>query len=197
MSYALFILAKAIHLYSMLCFLRIIIGWFPGLTYTAFGKILCGITDPFLNLFRKIPLRAGILDFSPLLAFLTLSFLSSVIENIAHTGRIFLGGITATLLVLLWQLCSSVLTFFIVLIIIRFIAMAVTKNRNYPSSIWYSIDNFLSKIVYRFTRFLSPGRMIPFQRALIFFLIELVLLNFAGTVLFNYLSLTLQRVIPF
>ena len=67
---------------------RIILSWFPVDPYNNVVTTLYQITDPLLAPFRKLPLRLGMIDFSPLLAFLVLAFLDSfvvgVLSNLAY-----------------------------------------------------------------------------------------------------------------
>ena len=71
--------AGAVSLYTTLCIIRIIITWFPQINYSAFGRFLGALCDPYLNLFGRIPLRLGAFDFTPMLAIGALSVLSSVL----------------------------------------------------------------------------------------------------------------------
>jgi uncharacterized protein YggT (Ycf19 family) len=43
--------------------------------------MMAQMTDPYLNIFRKIiPPLGGVLDFSPILGFLTLQFMESILR---------------------------------------------------------------------------------------------------------------------
>ena len=54
---------------------RMILSWFPLEPYNPVVSTLYQITDPLLAPFRKIPLQIGMIDFTPVFAFLTLAFL--------------------------------------------------------------------------------------------------------------------------
>ena len=68
-------------LYFMLV-IRIILSWFPVDPYNSVVTTLYQITDPLLAPFRKIPLRIGMIDLSPILAFLALAFLDHFVVGI-------------------------------------------------------------------------------------------------------------------
>lgn len=60
--------------------LRIIMSWINPDPYNQFVQIIYRITDPILNLIRRwIPLHIGMLDFTPIIAFILLAFLKSFI----------------------------------------------------------------------------------------------------------------------
>lgn len=61
---------------------RIIISWFPVDPYHSVVQFLNQVTDPILYFFRRIPLQIGMLDLSPILAFVTLFFVNRVVVRI-------------------------------------------------------------------------------------------------------------------
>ena len=65
-----------------LLFARIIISWLPVDPYHNIVQFLYQVTDPILAPFRRIPLRIGMLDLSPLLAFMALYFVRNVLVRI-------------------------------------------------------------------------------------------------------------------
>ncbi|MCI5051672.1 MAG: YggT family protein [Simkaniaceae bacterium] len=66
--------------YTILIIVRIIASWFPTLQHQAWMHYLATVTDPYLNLFRRIiPPIGGVLDISPLLALLALRLLEAFI----------------------------------------------------------------------------------------------------------------------
>ena len=68
-----------------LLFARIVVSWLPVDPYHSVVQFLMQITEPILAPFRRIPLRIGMLDLSPLLAFIVLFFIRNVLV------RIFMG----------------------------------------------------------------------------------------------------------
>ncbi|MBS0620316.1 MAG: YggT family protein [Verrucomicrobia bacterium] len=59
---------------------RIIGSWFPSFVRTRFMAFLMQMVDPYLNIFKRlIPPIGGMLDLSPILAFLGLEILKTFI----------------------------------------------------------------------------------------------------------------------
>ena len=67
--------------YTTLLFLRIVSSWLPREWQNhTFVRFLAFYTDPYLNLFRRfLPPLGGVLDLSPILAFLALKFLEMIL----------------------------------------------------------------------------------------------------------------------
>lgn len=62
--------------YTVLIFLRIMSSWFPAWQSHKLVRFVAFYTDPYLNVFRRIlPPIGGVLDLSPLLAFLGLKIM--------------------------------------------------------------------------------------------------------------------------
>ncbi len=76
--------------YLVLIFVRIIMSWIPRIPYNrwlaGFLKFVTDVTDPYLNLFRRIlpPVRLGpgALDLSPIVATFVLIIVSSIVTGI-------------------------------------------------------------------------------------------------------------------
>ena len=75
-----------------LLFARIIISWFPVDPYHGIVQFLFQVTDPILSLFKRIPLQIGMLDLSPMLAFIALYFVNRITVRILLTLAYQLGG---------------------------------------------------------------------------------------------------------
>ena len=75
--------------YLVLIFIRIILSWVPRMPYNrwlnAGVKFVSDVTDPYLNLFRRVlpPVRMGpgALDLSPIVATFVLIILSALVAN--------------------------------------------------------------------------------------------------------------------
>lgn len=61
---------------------RIVISWFPVDPYHQIVQFLRQVTDPLLMPLRRIPLQIGMLDLTPLLAFIILFFLRNVLVTL-------------------------------------------------------------------------------------------------------------------
>ncbi len=72
-------------LFTIIYFLlvvRIIISWLRVDPYNELVQTLYRITDPILAPFRKLPLQIGMIDLSPVVAFILLSFVNSLVVGI-------------------------------------------------------------------------------------------------------------------
>ena len=77
-------LVTFIQIYSTLLIIRVLLTWFPTIDwYNQPFAALSQITDPYLNLFRNIIPPLGGIDLSPLLAFLLLNVVSSLLTSLA------------------------------------------------------------------------------------------------------------------
>lgn len=80
--------------YLVLIFVRIIMSWIPRIPYNrflaGFLKFVTDVTDPYLNLFRRIlpPVRLGpgALDLSPIVATFVLIIVSTIVTDIIRGG---------------------------------------------------------------------------------------------------------------
>ena len=77
------------YVYLVLIFIRIILSWIPRIPYNrwlaGFLKFVSDVTDPYLNLFRRVlpPVRMGpgALDLSPIVATFVLIIVSSLVAS--------------------------------------------------------------------------------------------------------------------
>lgn len=181
------ILAGALSLYTLLCFIYILLSWFPGAKFTKFGHILSSICDPYMNLFRKMSfLRIGNIDFSPIVSIGLLSLASAILAGIQRTGRIFLGGILGTVLSSLWGIASSIVGIFTILIFIRWIVLLINKGRTSYESGWNQIDMILNKMTYKIAGTISKKTM-SYQTSLLMSWLILLAVLIIGHVLIGIL----------
>jgi len=61
---------------------RIILSWFAVDSYNEIVQILYRITEPILAPFRRLPLRFGAIDFSPIIAFILIAFMRNFFVGI-------------------------------------------------------------------------------------------------------------------
>lgn len=76
--------ANVIHwaflIYTLFLLVRIIGSWFPSFAGHQIMRFVAFYTDPYLNLFRRvIPPIGGVLDLSPLLAFIALQIAENLL----------------------------------------------------------------------------------------------------------------------
>lgn len=70
------------NLYTAFLFIRILISWVPDWYGTKWAQFIAFYTDPYLNFFRRlIPPLGGVLDLSPIVAFLALRLMEFFILN--------------------------------------------------------------------------------------------------------------------
>lgn len=78
------ILSEIIQIYSWILIIYILMSWVPNVRAGAFGQFLGRLCEPYLEPFRKIiPPIGGMLDISPIVAFLVLNFAQRGIYQIA------------------------------------------------------------------------------------------------------------------
>lgn len=70
-----YILNTLFTTYTFLLLARIFGSWFPSFAHSRFMQFIAFYTDPYLNVFRKIIPPFGILDISPMFAFLALQMI--------------------------------------------------------------------------------------------------------------------------
>ena len=66
--------------YTIMLFVRILYSWFPEYLRYTFFLFIAFYTDPYLNIFRSIIPPLGMLDLSPIIAFLCLGFIEQAIK---------------------------------------------------------------------------------------------------------------------
>ncbi len=159
-----------LSIYMLLLMVRIILTWFqhpgsplPGGTGRAAG-VLGRITDPYLNLFRGMRfLRAGMMDFSPVLAMVVLGMVIQLTSAIGQTGRVSFGLISGLLVSSIWGAVSFVLEILIVFMLIRLIS---TFFRAGYSPLWRNLDSILYRVIERVLS-LFTNRELTYRTALI------------------------------
>ncbi len=188
--------AGAVSLYSTLCFFRIILTWFPTLNYSAIGKFLSSICDPYLNFFSKLPLRIGMIDFTAMVAIGVLYVISSTLANIAVSGYISLSMILANLINIVWSIGSSIITVVMLIFFVRYLVSVFSKSSNQYDSPWQRFDDAIRNLVFKICNFFTGGRNISYKSAL---LIDSIALLLILTVSFFLINLILRFVnyIPF
>lgn len=156
------LVSSVLQVYSTLCFIRIVLTWIPGASYTAAGRMLAAICDPFLNIFRGVRwMQIGGLDFSPALAIGLLYAARSILANIMHTGRLCVAWILVTIIEMFYSIAASFITFLLLLLAIRFVAILLQRRGSYTSSFWAQMDYAIEPLVDRLS---SPFIRNPFQR---------------------------------
>lgn len=68
------IIIMLLNIYSWLIVIYILMSWIPNARESGLGQMLGQIVEPYLEPFRKIIPPIGMLDISPIFAFLALRF---------------------------------------------------------------------------------------------------------------------------
>ncbi|WP_428908725.1 YggT family protein [Niallia sp. Krafla_26] len=77
------ILSAAIYYYSWALIIYILMSWFPNARSSAIGQFLGRICEPYLEPFRKIIPSLGMIDISPIVAFLVLNLATAGLNQLA------------------------------------------------------------------------------------------------------------------
>ncbi len=76
------IIDKIFLFYVIMLFIRVFSSFFPEYRDHEVLRFIAFCTDPYLNIFRKIIPPAGMIDFSPMIAFLFLSVLELFLKSL-------------------------------------------------------------------------------------------------------------------
>lgn len=188
--------AGAVSLYSTLCFFRIILTWIPSLNYSAVGKFLSSICDPYLNLFSRLPLRVGMIDFTAMVAIGVLYVISSILTNVSASGYISLSMILANLINIVLSIGSSIITVIMLIFFVRYLVSVFNKSSNQYNSPWQRFDDAIRNMVFKICSFLTGGKNISYKTALLVDSIALLLILLVSSFLLRIL-LVFVNYIPF
>lgn len=76
------IIDKLFLVYFIMLFIRILGSWIPEFQQSKFMQFIAFYTDPYLNIFRRIIPPLGMMDFSPIVAFLFLNILEYMTKSL-------------------------------------------------------------------------------------------------------------------
>jgi YggT family protein len=183
--------------YMILIFIRIMLTWFSG-PVGHFGRaygLLSGVTDPYLNWFRRFSfLRVANLDLSPIAALAVLSVANNIFLTLARFGKITLGLILSMLCSILWSVVSFILSFFIIILALRLIAYL--SNRDVYHGFWRIIDRVSQPILFRINRLLFGRRLVRYMTGILSSLAVLLALRIGLDLLIRLVMDLLVR-LPF
>ncbi|MEY8446545.1 YggT family protein [Enterococcus ratti] len=75
------LLGRAAYLYSLLLMVYALLSWFPGGYQSGLGRFLAKICEPYIQLFERLPLRFGGIDFTILASILILNL---AVQGLQH-----------------------------------------------------------------------------------------------------------------
>jgi len=181
------ILTGLLGLYFLLIIIRIILTWFSGAEFGRPVEILARITDPYLDWWRRrLNLRAGCLDLSPIAAMAALSVAQTICSAIAQTGRITIGLMLVVFLSALWSAVSFILGFCIIVLVLRLIAYII--NADMFGTFWRVIDSISNPLMYRVSRIIFRNRLVHFTTGIIVSILVLTVLWIGGSVAIQFIS---------
>lgn len=73
---------QAIGIYRIVIFIYILMSWVPSMRENVFGQFVGRIAEPYLAFFRSFIPPLGMIDISPIVALIALSFISSGVYNV-------------------------------------------------------------------------------------------------------------------
>ncbi len=65
-------LSLVLRVYETMMLIYILMSWVPESRSTQLGRVLGSMVEPYLSIFRKIIPPIGMIDFSPIIAFIIL-----------------------------------------------------------------------------------------------------------------------------
>ncbi|ORC38310.1 hypothetical protein B4O97_00705 [Marispirochaeta aestuarii] len=176
-------ISGALSVYMILIFIRVLMTWFQGASYGRAMEVLRSVTDPYLYWFRRFPfLRAGSMDFSPLAALIVLVIILNITNRLALTGSISLGIVLAIIVGSLWGAVGWVLTFFFILVLIRFITLLFRASMVSPFI--QTLDIIIAPILRYFSRVILRGQNVTYQTGLALSGAILLLTRLLGNLVF-------------
>ncbi|MBO1308266.1 YggT family protein [Enterococcus sp. 669A] len=81
----LYLINRLVNLYTVLLVVYALLSWFPGAYESALGRLLGKICEPFLDLFRRLPLQFGGIDFSVMAAIIALNFIVRILNQVIYS----------------------------------------------------------------------------------------------------------------
>lgn len=76
----------------LLIVIRILLSWFSVDPFNEVVRTIYSVTDPILEPLKRLPLQIGAIDFSPILAFVLLTFLDSFLVGILRKLAVMMGS---------------------------------------------------------------------------------------------------------
>jgi len=180
-------------LYLFMLSLRIVLGWFAPQALGRAWRLLTGVTDPYLNFFRRLGfLRGGLFDYTPLAAILVLVVVLDLVTNLLYYGRITLGFFLASVLSAAWTGAQYLLLFFLIVGLVRTIPLLFRSTARYGA--WKVVDMIVQPVVAWVMRLVRFERRIAYPSSLLFTIGALFIAWLAGRLLVPQLISLLQMI---
>ncbi len=179
------LLSGIISIYLLLIIIRIVMTWFSTQHSGGPADFLAKICDPYLNYFRRFNLRLGHIDFSPILAITFLVIIKNILSMIGVQEKITVGIILYIIAGSLWGAFSSLLTFFIIFIVIRLAMLLVSRNTFSPFA--SGLDSVLVPLASRAAGIFVKNSATGYQTNLMILGALLLAVKIAGGFIVGYL----------
>ncbi|MGQ9511609.1 YggT family protein [Thermodesulfitimonas sp.] len=69
----------AFEVYAILILVRVVLSWIRHNPYHSVIRFIYDMTDPYLNIFRRLIPPVGVVDFSPVVAFFVLELIRALV----------------------------------------------------------------------------------------------------------------------
>jgi len=186
MELVLRIISSILSVYMLLIFIRILLTWFSGPSLGKPIELLKRVTEPYLNLFRRISiLRTERIDFSPIVAIISLVIVLNIVNTLRIYGEISLGIVLALVISALWSAVFFILFFFGILIGARLISLLSQRASFNP--FWQTIDMLINPALGFIQRVIFRGRQLSYKAGLGSGALVLIGTAIVGRVLVNLL----------
>ncbi|MCL2602318.1 MAG: YggT family protein [Treponema sp.] len=157
--------SSVVSIYMMIVFARIMLSWFSWMRGGTLQVFLSRVTDPYLNWFRRFPLRVGFLDLSPVVALAVLSLVNGILSTIAVHQSFSIGILLALVLQMAWGAVSFLLLFLIIVFALRLVATLARLNAYNP--LWRIVDAIFQPVSYKINRIFFKNRIFNFTSSTI------------------------------
>ncbi len=189
------VISSVLSVYMLLLFIRILLTWFSGASLGKPQEMLKRVTDPYLNIFRRLSfLSTGRVDFSPIAAVISLVIVLNIVNMLRFYGELRLGAVLALIFSAVWSAASFILVFFILLAAARYISFLVGGTSFSP--IWQTIDLMVNPVLAFIQKNVFRGRQLSYKNGLGLGILVLIAGAIGGRLLMNVLTGLLQS-IPF
>ncbi|HES58204.1 MAG TPA: YggT family protein [Firmicutes bacterium] len=88
MSLVPWIIYYIIQAYILLILVWVFGSWFPQWRYQSWYRTVEDLVSPYMNLFKAIPLRIGMIDLAPMLAIFVLFIVQRLVISLTEGGAI-------------------------------------------------------------------------------------------------------------
>jgi YggT family protein len=173
------ILSSAVSIYILLIFIRIIISWFSRDFYSKPVELLCRITDPYIDWWRKIlNLRLGFIDLSPIVGIAVLSVLRSILYTITYYNKITFGSVLGIILMSAWSIASFILGFCVIVLVLRL--FAYLTNRDIYTPFWKIVESISQPLLYKANRIIFGNKIGSYLKGILITILILTVIWIGG-----------------